>query len=111
MWRSLGKVVVPVAGVPIRITQNQADPLARSPCQSMLFQQIAGNTGKVYIGDGTLDKATYVGVLAVLAVPTTNSLPSASATQPNAPAGLAAGDYFVDADVSGEGCLVSIIRT
>lgn len=111
MWRPLGKVTVPAAGTPVRATVNQPDPNLRFPCQSMLFQQVAGNTGKIYICSSvTANKTTLEGVLAVLAIPTTNVLPSASATVPSAPAALNAGDFYVDVDVNGEACLVSAIR-
>jgi hypothetical protein len=110
MWRSLGKVV-PGAGVFVRSTANESDPLARYSAHAMLFQQIPGNTGKIYIADReTANITTGVGVLATLAIPSANTLPSASATVTYAPAAFNLNDYWIGAEVNGEGCLVSAVR-
>ena len=110
MWRSLGKVV-PGAGVFVRATNNESDPLARYSVHAMLFQQVAGNTGKLYIADReTANATTGVGILAVLAIPTVNTLPSASATVTYAPAAFNVNDYWIGAQVNGEGCQVSAVR-
>jgi len=98
---SLGKITVTTGGTPVRVTANHIG------VNSIAFQQLAAQTGKIFIGTATLNKGTLVGVLAVLAVPTANILPSASFTIVNAPAGLDARDFWVDADVNGEGVLVS----
>jgi len=111
MWRSLGYVEVPTSGTPVKVTVNRADPDARVPTHAILFQQKAGNTGKIYVlqsADSVF--STGVGLLAVLAIPTTNMLPSASGTITYAPSGLNANDFWVDADVNGEEVLVSVIE-
>lgn len=112
MIRSLGRVTVATSGTPVRATDNETDPAERYPVHSMLFERDnTGETGLVYI----LDRedaviATRVGVVAILAVPTSNILPSFSATITYAPSGLNLENYWVDADNDGEGCVVSAIR-
>jgi len=65
MWHSLGKITVAAAGTPVQVTTP------RYPCQTMFFQQVQGNTGKLYICDrADAVKATMVGVLAVIPAPT-----------------------------------------
>ncbi len=110
-WQSQGAVIVASAGTPVVATQNQLVTTTRCAAHSILFQQIAGNTGKIYICDrSNAVKATLVGVLVVLPIPTTNFLPSASATVTYSPSAFDLSNYYVDADVSNEGCLISIIR-
>jgi hypothetical protein len=99
--KSLGKITVTTGGTPVQVSTT------RVGANSIMFQQIPGNTGKMYIGDSTLVKATLVGVHAVLPIPTTNILPSYTATIVEAPAGLNAAEFWVDAEVNGEGVLVS----
>lgn len=111
IWKSQGIVVVAVSGTPVRATSNQAVPPTRYAAHSILFQQVAGNTGKIYICDSeTANISTGVGVLAVLPIGTTNFLPSASATVTYAPNAFDLAQYWIDVDVDGEGCLVSSIR-
>lgn len=112
MWHSLGKVTA-TAGTPARATVNQTDPTARFPCHAILFQALSTNTGKVYImeGNNAFSAATYTKCLAVIAVPTANSLPSASATVTYAPAAFNAADFYIDVQTTGEGCLVSAVKS
>ncbi len=110
-WQSQGIVTVASAGTPVVATQNQSPTTTRCAAHSILFQQVSGNTGKIYICDrASAVKATGVGVLAVLSIPTTNFLPSASATVTYSPSAFDLSNYYIDADVSNEGCLISIIR-
>lgn len=110
-WRSSGYVTVPTAGTPVRASDNQPQAEAFCPSHALLFQQVSGNTGKIYILDrANPNMTTGMGILAVLAIPTTNFLPSASATITYAPQGFNLAEYWIDVDVSGEKCLVSIIR-
>ena len=115
-WKSLGLVTVPVPGTPIQATANVSGSAAWGEnttvfaCLAILFQADPANTGKTYIGDdASFKKSTGEGRLAVLAIPTDNSIPSASATIPNAPAALNANDYWIDADKADEGVTVSIL--
>ena len=104
MLKSLGKVTVATAGTPVKVTP------AITRCHSILVEVLPTNTGKIYIGDSTMNKSTLVVVFAILAIPTTNILQSFSATLSYAPDAFDASKIFLDADVNGEGALVSIIR-
>lgn len=110
-----GYVDVTVAGTPVRATANLAIPADRKPCQTIVFEQLEDNTGKLYICDSpTANKTTGVGVLLIIPAPTLVDsmavvLPYASFSVPSAPAAINAEDYWIDADVSGDDCLVSIV--
>lgn len=110
--RSLGRVTVVTSGTPVRATFNEVVEDTRYPIHAMLFQRdVTSETGLVYIlanEDAVI--ATRVGVIAILAIPTSNILPSFSATITLAAAGLDLRNYFIDADNDGEGCIVSAIR-
>lgn len=112
MTRSLGKVVP--GSVFVRATANQPVPTASYTAHSVVFQQIPGNTGKIYVADReTADKtqaAGLNGILAVLAIPTTNLLQSFTVTIIGAPAGIAVTDLWVGADVPTEGVQVAIMK-
>lgn len=99
---SIGKVTVSTAGTPVQVTSTITD------CQAISIQALAANTGKIYVGLKNMNKTTLVGVVAVLAVPTTNIIPSFNAYQPQI-AGLNADAFYVDADVSSEGVLVAFL--
>jgi hypothetical protein len=101
---SLGKVTVTTAGNPVRVTATS------TPCQSISLQALSTNTGKIYVGNiQAMSKTTLVGVLGVIAVPTSNALPSASISQMS-PAGLDASSFWLDADNSGEGVVVGLVQ-
>jgi hypothetical protein len=116
MWHSLGKVTVAAAGTPVIATTNETDPTKRFACQTVFFQQLESNTGKLYICDrATANKTTLVGVLAVIPAPTVTGqvatvLPWAQVSVPSAPAALNAAEFWIDADVSSESALVSAVR-
>jgi hypothetical protein len=107
---SLGKVTVANAGVPVRLTNNQADPAVLYRAHSYLVEVLSSNTGKVYIGAANLDKSTLVGVYAILAPPTTNIYPTFSSTISNLPNPFNIAAVWIDVDVNGEGALVSVIQ-
>ncbi len=115
MQTGLGTITSVTPGTPVRVAFTAA-VLARitasiNPptlkCQSILFQVLSNgshtNTGRVYILDQNRTR------VATLAVPTTNTIPSFSATIPNAMTALNAGFYYIDADNSGDGADVSIL--
>ena len=99
----IGKVVVASAGTPQKL-----NPTAVS-AQGILVQALSANTGKIFVGDSTLNKTTLVGCYAVLAVPTANVIPSFSATQ-QSPGGLDPSLIFIDADNTNDGVLVSVLQ-
>ncbi len=108
--RSLGLVTVPTAGAPVRLTANETVPTARVGAHSISAQAWHPNTARVYIGDrDTMVRATGVGVLMVLAIPTANALSQFTATIVNSPAGFNAADLWMDVDNDGEGAVVSIL--
>jgi hypothetical protein len=100
---SLGRVNVPVPGTPVPLTTNPAVTASK-----LFVQVIPGLTGKTYLGGPAMAKATLAGVTRVLWPNTsggasenfflesqdgTNSIPLA--------------EYAIDADVAGEGLLVT----
>ena len=105
--KSLGKTVVPVAGVPVAV----AVPAIINPptVHAFLVEVLAGNTGNVYVGTSDLVKSTLVGVLVVLPVPTANQLATFSVSITSAGNALALTDLYIDADVNGDGVLISAI--
>ena len=103
----LGYVKVAAAGTPVQVTSGLAQPSNRIAGQTLMVQAIPGNSGKIFLGFANMVKATGVGVLAVLPIPTLNILPSTQISLPMLPAGLNIADFYLDADVNGEGAIVS----
>jgi hypothetical protein len=100
---SLGRVNVAVPGTPVPLTTNRAITASK-----LFVQVIPGLTGKTYLGSTTMTKATLAGVTRIL--------------WPNASGGFSESfflesqdgtdsirlkDYAIDADVAGEGLLVT----
>jgi hypothetical protein len=100
---SLGRVNVAAPGTPVPLA---ADPTITA--SKLFVQVIPGLTGKTYLGSATMAKATLAGVARILWPNTgggfsenfflesqdgTNSIPLA--------------EYAIDADVAGEGLLVT----
>lgn len=114
-WKSLGLVTVATAGAPVRATANisSAAPFGQSSqmyfCMAILFQAAPANGGKMYVGDNPTFSKGGAGQLAIIGVPTTNVIPSAGVNVPNAPNGLNAGDYYIDADTNGNSVSVSVL--
>jgi hypothetical protein len=110
-WHSIGKVTVAVSGTPVQVPNA-----GRIPCQTIFFQQVSTNTGKIYICDrSNAVFSTGVGVLATIPAPTfingvATVLPYAAVTVPSAPAALDAAQIWIDVDVGGESCQVSVVR-
>lgn len=108
-WHSLNRVTVAVAGVPVQVTGT------RTPCQTVFFQQLQANTGKIYILDSAAgNKTSGVGVLATIPAPTLTAgvatqLPWAQVTIPSAPGAMDPARLWIDVDVSGESCQVSYV--
>ena len=98
-----GRVNVATPGTPVPLS---TDPNVRA--SKLFFQVIPGLTGKTYVGKATLTKSTLAGVARIL--------------WPNASGGFSETfyieaqdgensirltDYAIDADVAGEGLLVT----
>src|SRR5271154_5977245 len=99
----LGRVNVPTPGTPVPLSTNESVTASK-----LFFQVIPGLTGKTYAGLPTMTKATLAGVARIL--------------WPNAAGGFSEtlyiesqdgensihlANYAVDADVAGEGLLVT----
>src|SRR6185369_15881341 len=109
MLRPFAKVTVPVSGVPVRATVNEADPTARVSCHGFMFQALPGNTGKIYIGSNQMSKATLQNLVSILAVPTANSIPTFSAALTLAPNAVHLHDLYIDADNANDGVIISML--
>lgn len=75
-----------------------------------MFEAIPGNTGFVYIGKAGLVTATGYEMLAILAVPTINFLPTFSAAITIEMNGLALEQYYIDAENATDGVLVTFLQ-
>lgn len=110
MLRSRGKVTVTSAGTPVRLTTNESTPSARLGCHAFMVESLSTNTGKIFIGTSGMNKTTLAGVVAILAIPTSNILPVFTVGFSGAPNAFNLADYYVDADNSGEAVLVSTLE-
>jgi hypothetical protein len=108
--QALGKVTA-TAGTPVRITNNETTPSARKACHAIMIEALPANTGKVFIMDrSTGVKATFVGVICVLAVPTTNFVPTFTVGFSGAANPINAADFYIDVDTTGEGAIISVLE-
>jgi hypothetical protein len=113
---SLGYITVSTPGTPVRVSFNQADPTKAISCNGVLLQALFAtnghkNTGLVYILDRPNPNYTSgVGVLAILGIPTSASMGAYSASMPAAAAALNVCDFWIDADIAGDGVVASFIR-
>jgi hypothetical protein len=101
--KSLGRVNVAVPGTPVPLTTNAALTASK-----LFVQAIPGLTGKTYLGSATMTKATLAGATRVLSPNSTGGfsenffLESQDGTN-----GIRLAEYAIDADVAGEGLLVT----
>ncbi len=109
----LGKTVVAVAGTPVLVVipthANGLPVINPARCHAFIVQALSGNTGKVYVGTTGLVKSTLANVLVVLAVPATNVIPTLSVAVQQAANSLGLDDVYIDADVNGDGVLISVM--
>lgn len=102
-----GRVVVAVPGV---LAQVVVPPYVSPPSvHAILIEALPGNTGRTYVGVKGLARATLANCLAVLPIPTANMIPTFSITVTEAANGVALASFYFDADVGGEGVMVSAI--
>jgi len=100
---SMGHVNVPTPGTPVPLSTDET-----ATASKLFFQVIPGLTGKTYAGARAMNKSTLAGVVRIL--------------WPNAAGGFSENfyieaqdgedsihlaDYAIDADVAGEGLLVT----
>lgn len=106
-------VVVAAAGTPVQVI-SFITPVPRGDHVSIhgvMFQVLPSNTGLVYVGRRGMNKATFAQLYAILPIPTDNFLPTFSAALTISPNGLALEEFWVDADVSSDGVIVSFLQT
>lgn len=109
MIRPYATIHVPIPGIPVRVTAQELDPSAPQHVHGILIQALPGNTGRMAIGDATLNFAGAIGVFAFLAIPTKNSIPSFQAALTLAPGAIQLRDFYIDAEVAGEGVIVAVL--
>lgn len=103
----LGRTLVGTPGTPVAVSVPATlQPPAAHAC---VFQALPTNSGKVYIGTQGMNKTTLVGVLVVLAIPSDNQIPAFSLAVTHAANAIPLADLRVDADVAGEGVLISAL--
>jgi hypothetical protein len=101
--KSLGRVNVPTPGTRVPLSTNPAITASK-----LFVQVIPGLTGKTYFGSATLNKSTLAGVTRILWPNPTGGfseiffLESQDGTN-----SIRLEDYAIDADVAGEGLLVT----
>jgi len=110
--QSLERITVASSGTPVRLTVNEGDPTTHLGVHSILFQRDDPNdTGLIYIGtSAAMNIATLADVIAILAVPSTSSLPAINITLTPASNALDAREFYIDADVSGDSILASFLE-
>jgi len=110
MIQSLGKLT-PTPGTPLRATTNLpgTPEHPRLAVHGVMFQALPTNVGRVYIGTPTLNRTTFVGLYAILAVPAGPALPTFSTALTLAPNAINVADFWVDVDTGGDGVLVTVL--
>jgi hypothetical protein len=100
---SLGRVNVATPGTPVPLSTNPALRVSK-----LFFQSVPGLTGKCYIGTPAMSKSALSHVVRVL-VPATNNSPADQfeVSPEDGRDSLYLNQYAIDADVAGEGLLVS----
>lgn len=105
-------VIVTTAGTPVAVVDFLAVSSRRSiSIHGIMFQALPANTGKIYIGTRNMDQAMLTNLFAILPIPTDNFLPTFSCALTIAPNGLALETFYVDAENSGEGVIVTYLQT
>ena len=109
MAESFGRITVTSSGTPVRATVNETTPADRVGLHSLMFERDDPNdTGLIYIGNSSaMNITTLAGVVAILAIPTSNILPVFTITITHMPNALNAANFWVDADVSSDSVLIS----
>ena len=109
----LGKTVVPTPGTPVLVSiptdANGRPVILPARCHAFIVQALPFNTGRVYVGTTGLDKVSMANVLTILAVPTINFIPALSVAVQQASNSLGLDDVYIDAEVAGEGVLLSVM--
>jgi hypothetical protein len=101
--RSFGKIAVSVPGTPVPLTTDTNLRAAK-----LRFAVVIGETGRVFLGVAGMNKATGAGVIKEF-WPTGAGGGVADEIVLESPSGdlLRPADYYVDANVAGEGLIVA----
>ncbi len=98
-----GRVNVTTPGMPVRLA---TDPSIRA-CR-LFFQVIPGLTGKMYIGAQSMNKTSFSGCARILWPNSAGGFSETfSVESQDGENSLCLSDYAIDADVAGEGLLVT----
>lgn len=110
--QALGPLTVPTPGTKVAVASlipAEQWTAAYGPFKGhgILFQALADNTDAVALYQRKRDGTDVL--IAVLAVPTANFIPSFSAALTNAPNSIVFSDLYLDAGMANEGALVTIL--
>jgi len=98
-----GRLNVPTPGTPVPLTNNPNNTASK-----LFFQVVPGLTGKMYIGTPGMRKATLSGVARVLSPnPTGGFSENFEIESQDGEDSIHLSQYAIDADVAGEGLLVT----
>ena len=114
MLEITGLITIPTAGTRIALIDQTLLTAVLGQfktCQAVNLQAWHANTGRIFIGKSTLVAATGVGVGHVLAIPISNFIPSFGIANVGRAAGVDLSIIYLDASVSGEGVLVTLLIT
>ena len=99
---AMGRVNVAIPGTPVALSADPAQKVSR-----LFVQVIPGLTGKGYLGQKGMNKATMAGVVRILWPNSTGGMSDAfEIDTPNSDL-IRLSEYYIDMDVAGEGLLVS----
>lgn len=101
-------LAIAVAGMPVQATLPTT--LTLGNVHAVIVQGWPTNGGNLYVGDRqTMNKTTGVGVLYVIPAPTATSYPSWSSAVTHGANAVPLSKLWLDADVSGDKALISVI--
>jgi hypothetical protein len=119
MLVAIGKVTVAMAGTPVSLLSRLTSPQAAkiqalqaaglAPIHGVSLQTVSTNSGKVWIGDQDLNKASGLGVGHVLPPPTATFFASFSVALSSAPNAVSLAGIYLDVDTGGEGVYVFVL--
>ena len=98
-----GRINVTTPGTPVRLTTNHS-----VVANKLFFQAIPGLTGKTYVGVSSMSKSALSGVARVLSPNPTGGFSETFLLEgQEGENSIHVADYAIDADVAGEGLLVT----
>jgi hypothetical protein len=98
-----GRISVPTPGTPVPLTTDLTVKASK-----VFFQVIPGLTGKTYVGTPSMAKGTLAGVARILWPNSTGGFSETFYIEAqDGEDSICLADYAIDADVAGEGLLVT----